>query len=116
VQNADKYGAVGVILYTDPSEYAPEGKNQTFPKSWWLPKTGLQSGSASFDITPGDILTPGYPSIDGIYRSPLENIPKSKTPAHEISYDDALDIFSRLKGTSSLQIKKISCCKRMIKL
>ena len=98
MRNAETHGASGIIIYTDPDQFAPDGANQTYPNTWWLPKTGLQRGASSLKKSPGDVLTPGYPSVDGIYRLQLEKIQQVKIPAHEISYNDALDIFRRLRG------------------
>ncbi|XP_031569805.1 N-acetylated-alpha-linked acidic dipeptidase 2-like [Actinia tenebrosa] len=98
VHNAEIHGAIGVLIYNDPSEFAPDGTDNTFPKTWWLPKTGVQRGSASRAVSPGDISTYGYPSVRGIYRKPWKTKLRSRIPAHHISFQDALDIFSRLKG------------------
>lgn len=110
VQNAEKRGAAGVLIYTDPSEFAPEGTDNTFPNSWWMPKTGLQRGAASHGVSPGDISTYGYPSVRGIYRKSWKNVLRNKVPAHIISFQDALDIFSRLKGAHFLKISIFYFC------
>ncbi len=57
---AAEFGAIGLILYTDPRDYAPSWVDDAYPDSWWMPKTGVQSGTA---WSGGDPLTPGYPSI-----------------------------------------------------
>jgi len=60
---AQQFGAAGIILYSDPADYAV-GVNSTyeatFPNSWWLPPSGVQRGSTF--IGNGDPLTPGYPA------------------------------------------------------
>ncbi|XP_020630243.1 N-acetylated-alpha-linked acidic dipeptidase 2-like isoform X4 [Orbicella faveolata] len=97
VQNAEKRGAAGALLYSDPADYSPEGMNNTFPKTWWLPGTGTQRGNIWF--SDGDPLTPLLPSIDGVYRitrndtDVLPNI-----PAQVMTYDDAVEFLKRLKG------------------
>ena len=96
---AAENGAIGIIIYNDPSEYAPDGPNNTYPDKWWFPKTGIQRGAAAYDVSPGDVLTPGYPSIDGIYRIPLNEVKNPGIPAHDISYEDAYEILRRLKGS-----------------
>lgn len=58
---AAKWGAIGVILFTDPKDKAKEGRNFTFPDSWWLPGMGVESGSLY--VVDGDPLTPAYPAI-----------------------------------------------------
>ena len=54
---AQQYGAVGLILYGDPSDYAKG--DSVYPNSWWLPDTGVQRGSL---FMMGDPQTQGYPS------------------------------------------------------
>lgn len=58
---AEKWGAIGVILYTDPTDKAKDGRNFTYPDSWWLPGMGVELGTL-FDGD-GDPLTPFYPAI-----------------------------------------------------
>ena len=100
VQNAEKRGAAGALLYSDPADYSPEGMNNTFPKTWWLPGTGTQRGNIWF--SDGDPLTPLLPSIDGVYRitrndtDVLPNI-----PAQVMTYDDAVEFLKRLKGEAT---------------
>ena len=97
VQNAEKCGAAGVLLYSDPADYSLEGMNNTFPKTWWLPGTGTQRGTISFAY--GDPLTPLLPSIDGVYRiarNDTDALPK--IPAQVMTYDNAVEFLKRLKG------------------
>ena len=54
----EKAGAIGMIIFNDPSDYA-RGKT-TYPDSWWLPPDGVQRGAIV--IHEGDPLTPGYPA------------------------------------------------------
>ena len=58
---AAKRGAKGVILFGDPQDKARDGRNFTFPDSWWLPGMGVESGSLF--VVDGDPLTPSYPAI-----------------------------------------------------
>ena len=62
VKFAERFGAIGVILFSDPREKAKQGRNFTYPKSWWLPGMGVESGSIYLGDG-GDPLTPFYPSI-----------------------------------------------------
>ena len=97
VKNAQKCGAAGVLLYSDPADYSPEDMNNTFPKTWWLPGTGTQRGTISF--ADGDPLTPLLPSIEGVYRitrNDTDTLPK--IPAQVLTYDDAVEFLKRLKG------------------
>src|SRR6218665_664596 len=63
---AEKFGCSGLILYSDPADFASTGTNEVYPNSWWLPGTGVQRGSLSLTI--GDPLTPLYPATESAYR------------------------------------------------
>jgi hypothetical protein len=60
LQNAQDFGAVGMVLYSDPADYnIDDNVNNTYPNSWWLPPSGIQRGTVGSD---GDPDTPLYPS------------------------------------------------------
>ena len=48
------------MIYNDPKDYGPWPEDKLFPKSWWMPRDGVQRGSIG--LGDGDILTPGYPA------------------------------------------------------
>lgn len=56
-----KKGASGVLLYSDPKEFAKKGRNETYPDSWWMPGMAVQSGTIM--LGNGDPITPFYPAI-----------------------------------------------------
>ena len=60
-QQAYKHGAIGIILYSDPADYADSQTENVYPNSVWLPPSGAQRGTIL--KTSGDPLTPGYPAI-----------------------------------------------------
>ena len=60
VKNAQDNGAIGIMIYNDPQNYGPVPASQTYPKSLWMPRDGVQRGSIG--LGDGDILTPGWPS------------------------------------------------------
>ena len=61
--NAQAAGAKGLILYSDPADYAiDDGSIQVYPDGWWLPETGAQRGSTFSSDAFGDPITPGYPA------------------------------------------------------
>ena len=67
VKWAERFGAAGVILYSDPADYHPDLETKDpHPSAWWLPESGVQRGSLL--VHDGDPSTPGYPAIDGAYR------------------------------------------------
>ena len=58
---AEKKGVKGVLLFSDPKEFAQQGRNEKYPDSWWMPGMAVQSGTVYLDS--GDPLTPFYPAI-----------------------------------------------------
>lgn len=61
--NAQAAGAKGLILYSDPADYAvDDGDIQVYPNGWWLPETGAQRGNTFVSDAKGDPVTPGYPA------------------------------------------------------
>jgi len=81
-------GAIGLILYTDPTDYSPEGVAHSYPHSWWLPPSGVQRGTL-LNLEEGDPLTPGYPSRDEMYRKPGDKVTLPRIPVYPVSYEDA---------------------------
>ncbi|XP_032228690.2 glutamate carboxypeptidase 2 [Nematostella vectensis] len=102
VANAAKSGAIGAILFSDPADYAPMGytANDTYPSTPWLPSTGAQRGSIYTGKGIGDPLTPGLPSIPGMYRRPYSQSELPAIPAHPMSYGDAVHFLSKMAGSA----------------
>ncbi|XP_065560266.1 N-acetylated-alpha-linked acidic dipeptidase 2-like isoform X2 [Artemia franciscana] len=97
VQNAQRFGAAGIILYSDPQNYAGDnGQASPYPNSWWLPGEGMQRGSIVWHD--GDPSTPMYPAIKGASRISSEKMDLPRIPAHPISYNDARKIFAQMVG------------------
>ena len=71
------------MVFPDPYTNAPQGEDNVFPKSWWLPKDGVKRGTVKNHF--GDPLTPGYPA-KGRYNSFL-NIYFSRTKDNIIEWD-----------------------------
>ena len=95
VAMAHQRGMKGVILYSDPADYAPNGSD-----SWGLPPDAVQRGSVYPGPSFGDPLTRGLPSIPGMYRSSLDNVGLPQIPVHVITYAEAEQLLSRMKGTN----------------
>lgn len=92
LHNAANFGCSGAILYSDPAEVAADGISDVYPKTFWLPGSGIQRGTVGMEN--GDPETPTWPSVrhafrvDGSHRlAPI--------PAQPIGYDDARQIFLR---------------------
>ncbi|CAF1243707.1 unnamed protein product [Rotaria sordida] len=103
IGNAEKYGIIGVILYSDPIDFARNStrSNSTYPNSIYMPDMGQQRGSAL--ILSGDPLTKHYPAKDYMYRVPIDNNPwLPKIVAQQIGYREAREILIRMTGISVL--------------
>lgn len=61
VRLAETRGAIGVILFSDPSDCTNGNQDQVYPNGWYLPPSGTQRGTIY--IGNGDPMTPGYPAI-----------------------------------------------------
>uniref|UniRef100_K1QFW2 Aminopeptidase NAALADL1 n=1 Tax=Magallana gigas TaxID=29159 RepID=K1QFW2_MAGGI len=98
-RQAEIRGAKGIILYSDPEEYADDSENtDVYPHDWFLPESGTQRGSIYLGI--GDPLTPGYPATETAYRlnesDPNTMLPK--IPCHPIGYGVAKTLMSYMSG------------------
>ena len=96
---AEDQGAVGCIIYSDPAD---DGYMQgdVYPKGPWRPVASGQRGSVQylFDY-PGDPLTPGKPSIEGVPRlKPEEATDLTRIPVQPIAYDVARTMIAPLQG------------------
>ena len=101
IANAAANGAVAALLYSDPADYALEGygPENTYPNTPWLPATGAQRGSVyKGSGGSGDPQTPGLPSLDGMYRRPLNDSLLPPIPAHPMSYGDAVNFLQAMGG------------------
>jgi N-acetylated-alpha-linked acidic dipeptidase len=96
---AADHGAVGCIIYSDPSEdgYSVES---VYPKGPARPPHGVQRGSV-IDMTlyAGDPLTPGVGATEDAKRMTIKESPAIlKIPALPISYADAQVLLTSLGG------------------
>jgi N-acetylated-alpha-linked acidic dipeptidase len=99
---AEKRGAAGVLIYSDPQD---DGyyKGDAYPDGPWRPASGVQRGSVQYLFKyPGDPETPGVASTpdlpDAQRVSPDGNQPH--IVSIPISYQDAEPILKALKGPS----------------
>uniref|UniRef100_A0A914V839 Uncharacterized protein n=1 Tax=Plectus sambesii TaxID=2011161 RepID=A0A914V839_9BILA len=105
VQEAEKRGALAVILFSDPIDYgSPDlsgsDLNNTFPNSVFMPPGGAQRGSVL--ETNGDPLTPLYPSKPYTYRIDISDVVNGVTapniPVMPMGYRDAATLFQNMNG------------------
>ncbi len=102
---ASQYGAVGVILYSDPWD---DGyfKGDKYPQGPWRPDTGVQRGSVQYLFKyPGDPTTPDIASVPDLpaeKRTPPEQaVDLPRIPITPLSYADATPILQNLGGPES---------------
>jgi N-acetylated-alpha-linked acidic dipeptidase len=99
VREAEKRGAVGVLIYSDPAD---DGymRGDVYPDGPMRPPSAIQRGSVQFlSVQPGDPSTPGYPAradAKRLSRSEMENVPR--IPSLPLSYGEAEKILRRLGG------------------
>lgn len=102
VMLAQKYGAAGVLIYSDPADdgYA---RGDAYPRGPYRPPSAVQRGSVQFlPIHSGDASTPGIASTMDLPDSARE-LDRSKMnqpsiPSNPLSYQDASPILAAMEG------------------
>ena len=99
VYEAQRRGAIGVLLYPDPDDDGYR-KGDTHPDGPWRPKTAVQRGSLLFlSHLVGDPLTPGVAARDGAKRLARDECPWLPTiPCLPISWQNAQAILGEVGG------------------
>lgn len=96
---AQQHGAAGILIYSDPAEDGYK-KGKVFPEGPWGPESHIQRGAITYDfIVPGDPLTPGWASLPGAKRIPIEearSVPKIM--AVPLSWRDAKPLLENMGG------------------
>ena len=101
-QEAEKRGAAGIIVYSDPADDGAK-KGAVYPRGPWGPLGHFQRGAVVYDfIVPGDPLTPGWASTEGARRIPQsESKILPKIPMVPLSAADAREILARMRGPAA---------------
>jgi N-acetylated-alpha-linked acidic dipeptidase len=96
---AAEHGAIGCIIYSDPQDDGYFG-GDVFPKGPMRNQDGVQRGSvADMPTHPGDPLSPGFGSVPGAKRLPLNEAKTlTKIPVLPISYGDARPLLEEMTG------------------
>ena len=69
---AEREGAAAILIYSDPAEDGFK-KGKVVPNGPWGPEYHIQRGAITYDfMVPGDPLTPGWASVPGAKRIPVE--------------------------------------------
>ena len=96
---AERAGAAAILIYSDPAEDGFK-KGKVFPDGPWGPESHIQRGAITYDfMVPGDPLTPGWASVPGAKRIPLEQAASvPNIMALPLSWKDAKPLLENLGG------------------
>ena len=96
---AEREGAAAMIIYSDPQEDGHK-RGKVFPDGPWGPESHIQRGAITYDfIVPGDPLTPGWASVEGARRIPVEEaVSVPKIIALPMSWRDAKPFLENMGG------------------
>ncbi|MBI1797544.1 MAG: M28 family peptidase [Candidatus Eisenbacteria bacterium] len=99
VRNAERAGAAGVIIYSDPLDDG-FARGDAYPRGQARPSDAIQRGSVQFlSEAPGDPSTPGWPSAPNakrVAREAMQGVPK--IPSIPIAWAEAQKIMEALEG------------------
>src|ERR1700687_4980827 len=96
---AEREGAAALLIYSDPAEDGYT-KGKVFPDGPWGPEYHIQRGAITYDfMVPGDPQTPGWASVAGAKRVPVEEaISIPKIMALPLSWHDAKPLLANMDG------------------
>jgi len=96
-REAQKRGAVGLIVYSDPYD---DGyfRGDVYPKGPMRPAAGIQRGSMMNGN--GDPTTPSWPSVEGARRVPEDSLVIPRIPIIPMGYGNARRLLEPLGGGS----------------
>jgi len=96
-REAEKHGAVGLIIYSDPAD---DGfvRGDVYPAGPMRPSNGIQRGSVM--NANGDPSTPGYPSTRNAKRIAVADMDVPHIPVVPVSYGNASELLRGLTGNS----------------
>ena len=96
---AQREGAAAILIYSDPAEDGYK-KGKVDPDGPWGPEYYIQRGAITYDfIVPGDPLTPGWASVPGVKRIPIEQAASApKIMALPLSWHDAKPLLENMDG------------------
>lgn len=99
---AEQYGAVGLLIYTDPGD-SGYSKGLVFPEGIYYSESSIQRGSLMTEDFTGDPLTPFEPALPLDGKKQVKRLDPSETqlptiPVTSIPYGSAKEIFAEMKG------------------
>ncbi len=94
-REAEKHGAAALLIYSDPQD---DGyvRGDVYPHGPMRNRDGVQRGSVMNGA--GDPATPGYASVAGAPRLPVERMEIPRIPVVPISYGNAGELLDELRG------------------
>ncbi|MEO9249672.1 MAG: M28 family metallopeptidase [Gemmatimonadaceae bacterium] len=98
-REAEKHGAVALVIYSDPADDG-FATGDIYPEGPMRPWTGVQRGSVYNDD--GDPTTPGYASVAGAKRIPLDQTNLPRIPVIPASYKNAAELLRDVRGGGAL--------------
>ncbi|KAF3918939.1 hypothetical protein ABW20_dc0106858 [Dactylellina cionopaga] len=98
VRAAEKAGAVGCIIYSDPQENGMT-RGKVWPEGRWCADDCVQRASVGLTrYMPGDPLTPGVPSTFKTKRISKDDAILNQIPSLPLAWRDAQKLIQSLKG------------------
>ena len=96
---AQREGAAAMLVYSDPAEDGYK-KGKVDPEGPWGPEYHIQRGAITYDfMVPGDPQTPGWASVPGAKRIPIEDaVSAPKIMALPLSWHDAKPLLENMDG------------------
>src|SRR5260370_22967890 len=96
---AQREGAAAMLVYSDPQEDGYK-KGKVDPDGPWGPEYHIQRGAITYDfMVPGDPKTPGWASVPGAKRIPIEEaVSAPKIMALPLSWHDAKPLLENMDG------------------
>jgi len=96
---AQREGAAAMLVYSDPQEDGYK-KGKVDPDGPWGPEYHIQRGAITYDfMVPGDPQTPGWASVPGAKRIPIEEaVSAPKIMALPLSWHDAKPLLQNMDG------------------
>jgi N-acetylated-alpha-linked acidic dipeptidase len=96
---AERLGAAAILIYSDPAEDGYT-KGTVYPNGPWGPESHIQRGAITYDfLEPGDPLTPGWASVPGAKRIPVEQaVSLPKIMGVPLSWHDAKPLLEKMDG------------------
>jgi N-acetylated-alpha-linked acidic dipeptidase len=96
---AQREGAAAMLVYSDPQEDG-YNKGKVDPDGPWGSEYHIQRGAITYDfLVPGDPQTPGWASVPGAKRIPIEEaVSAPKIMALPLSWHDAKPLLENMDG------------------